>query len=80
MASKRKTKRRSPKPKPAPKKRRAPQRKRAASPRRRKASTDDAATVQVPVFDLNATQQLPAAQVLGDIEEAMALDRIREDD
>lgn len=46
----------------------APKKRRAKSARRAVAKVDPDATVQVPV-----------AQVLGDIEETMALDRLRED-
>ena len=47
-----------------------------AAPKKRRAKTARRAEVKV---DPDATIQVPVADVLGDIEETMALDRLRED-
>lgn len=49
--------------------------KKPAAPKKRRAK----AQRQVVKVDPDATIQVPVAEVLGDIEETMALDRLRED-
>lgn len=64
---------RSPTPKKKTKKsapRRAPKQ---AAPR-----VDEAATTQLPLFDLAQTQAVPVPEVVGEIEEKMALGRLTE--
>lgn len=84
MAAKRKVKatkaKKGPKAKRAPvkAKRSAPKKKARPAPKRR-ADTAEAVTQAHRAFDPEATQQLSFKEVLGDIEESMALDTLKED-
>lgn len=73
--SKKPSKKAAPKRKPA----RAAKKKKAPRAKPKAPAAEPATMTVVAVFDENATIQVPARDVVGDIEEAMALGRLEEE-